>query len=838
MQQRVVEGYDLPDEADLREYAYVHLGFYEIRERLGERASSELGRKRVDDLLPAGDLETVDRLLEQTAQMRTLMARSSIPLGGIHDLAGILRRAEKRGVLSPEELLLTTDCVRAARNLKKFLSSRAEAAPLLAELIEDLEPSSRLEKEVERCINDQGDVADNASGDLARIRRGLRARADSLRHRLESMATGSANRDYLQEPIVTQRNGRFVLPVKQEHRRRIGGIVHGQSSSGATVFVEPQVAVDLNNEIQHLKSEEEREVHRILTELSEMVHHNVEGLRTEQEVLAELDLIYARASMAEETDAVKPHTNAEPYVYLKKARHPLLSGDVVPIDVEVGREFDTLVITGPNTGGKTVTLKTVGLMVLMCQAGLHLPCDEGSDVGVFSRVYCDIGDGQSIAQNLSTFSSHMRNVIPIVQLADCQALVLLDELGAGTDPSEGAPLAMAILKQLHAARVRTMATTHYSRLKTFAYRLDGVENASMEFDVETLSPTYHLNTGLPGRSNALEIASRLGMPDELITDARSLLSDEEGSVEDLIAAMEADRKAWSLRRREAEIEAGDARLLRERAAVREKKIRDQQLKVVEELRREARDIVDAAREESRILLREIHDLAAKMKKGFRINEGESGPDDAPDAEDVLKRSESLRALLNSLQGRTVSRLDELQDDDHAPRAPKDERAARAPETVPADVDRLRPGCRVQVTSLGRTGTILDLDRDRGEAQVQIGVVKLRLPLGDLAHDASVEIEERETRTATGHLRRRKQETLSGEVTVRQMTVEEALERVKKHIDDAILGGLNSVTVVHGRGEGILRRAIREYLDESPYVKGWRSAEPREGGDGVTVVALS
>ncbi len=837
MQDRVVDAYDLPDEADLREYAHVHLGFYEIRERLGECASSELGRKRVEDLLPAGDLETVDRLLEQTAQMRTLMARSSIPLGGIHDLAGILRRAEKRGVLSPEELLLTTDCVRAARNLKKFLLSRAETAPFLAELIEDLEPSSRLEKEVERCINDQAEVADNASGDLARIRRGLRARADSLRHRLESMATGSANRDYLQEPIVTQRNGRFVLPVKQEHRKRIGGIVHGQSSSGATVFVEPQVAVDLNNEIQHLKSEEEREVHRILTELSEMVHHNVEGLRLEQDVLAELDLIYARASWAEEIDAVKPDTNAHPYVYLKNARHPLLSGDVVPIDVEVGRAFDTLVITGPNTGGKTVTLKTVGLMVLMCQAGLHLPCDEGSDVGVFSCVYCDIGDEQSIAQNLSTFSSHMRNVIPIVQLADCQTLVLLDELGAGTDPSEGAPLAMAILKQLHATRARTMATTHYSRLKTFAYRLDGVENASMEFDVETLSPTYHLNTGLPGRSNALEIASRLGMPDELITDARSLLSDEEGSVEDLIAAMEADRKEWSRRRREAEVEAGDARLLRERAATREKKIRDEQLKVIEDLRREARDIVDAAREESRILLREIHDLAAKMKKSFRIREGESGSgqDEAPDADDVLKRSESLRALLNSLQGRTVSRLDDLQEQE--PGESEDEQA-EAPEVVPADVERLRPGSRVQVTSLGRTGTILDLDRDRGEAQVQIGVVKFMLPLGDLAQDASVETEERETRTATGNLRRLKHETLSQEVVVRQMTVEEALERVKKHIDDAILGGLNSVTVIHGRGEGILRRAIREYLDESPYVKGWRSADPREGGDGVTVVSLS
>ncbi|MFO8059124.1 MAG: endonuclease MutS2 [Bacillota bacterium] len=822
--------YELPGEAELREYAYAHLGFYEIRDRLKACASSELGRKRIAQLSPAENRETVELLLEQTSQMRSLMARSSIPLGGMHDLEGILRRAAKRGVLSPEELLATADCVRAARRLKKMLMSRADEVPALAERVENLEPSAHLEEEVGRCINDQGEVADNASAELARIRRGLRTRADELRHRLESMATSSANRDYLQEPIVTQRNGRFVLPVKQEHRRRVRGIVHGQSSSGATVFVEPQVAVDLNNEIQNLKSEEEREIHRILSDLSDMVCENVERLRLEQQILADLDLIYARASWAEDIDAVRPDTNDGPYVLLRSARHPLLSGDVVPIDVEVGRSFDTLVITGPNTGGKTVTLKTVGLMVLMCQAGLHLPCDDGTDVGVFSRVYCDIGDEQSIAQNLSTFSSHMRNVIPIVKRADSRTLVLLDELGAGTDPSEGAPMAMAILKELHSRGVRTMATTHYSRLKTFAYRLDGVENASMEFDVETLSPTYHLNLGLPGRSNALEIASRLGMPGELISEARSLLSDEEGSVEELIAAMEADRKEWSRRRQEAEVDAGDARLLRERMVRREKKIRDEQVQVVQSLRREAREIVDAAREESRLLLREIHELVAELKRQLQS----VGEEEDADADDLLRRAESLRALLNSLRGRTLSRLDELQ-------GPQPKQAS-GDETDPSDVepidaDRLRRGAAVHVIPLGRSGTVIDLDREREEAQVQVGVVKLRVSLDDLANDTSGQTEQRIARTG-GDLARMKQETLSEEVTVRHMTVEEALARVKKHIDDAILAGVESVTVIHGRGEGILRRAIREYLEESPHVTGWRSADPREGGDGVTHVNLS
>ncbi len=841
---------ELPDEDALVDYAYDRLGFYEIRKRLADCASSPLGRLRAGELAPADDPDEVRRALAETGEMRGVMARSPVPLAGIHDLRDILERAGKRGVLAPEELFAVAECIQAARKLRRFFSARDEDAPFLARHVEPLEPSVGLGQEIERCINDQAELRDRASSELSRIRKGLRSTADNLRNQLEKMAKRLSRDGYLQEPIVTQRNGRYVLPVKQEYRGRVRGIVHGQSSSGATVFVEPQVAVELNNRIQELKSEEEREVQRILAELSGRVGDMQENLEMEQDVLGHLDLIYAKANLAEKLGAVRPLVNDQQYLHLRQARHPMLGEDVVPIDVEVGRDFDTLVITGPNTGGKTVTLKTVGLMVLMCQAGLHIPCEEDSDVGMFSRVYCDIGDEQSIAQNLSTFSSHMRNVIPILLSADRHSLVLLDELGAGTDPLEGAPLAMAILEELHGSDVRTMATTHYSRLKTFAYQLDGVENASMEFDVETLSPTFNLVVGLPGRSNALEIAERLGMPNPLVERARALLTEKEGSVEELIAAMEEDRKAWSRRRHEAETEADDARLLRKRIHRREHELRKRQEELIEQTRSDARRVLREARAESRELLREIHELAAALKQVYRhvsverrrevdeqVSEAEEQVD-LSDSGEIISRAEELRSVLHSLEDRLVTHMDEVQrrharcDSEAADEEKESERHSARQHTV-----RLRPGMKVKASSFSQTGELIDVDYQRDEAHVQVGVMKLKVGLDEL-HPADDEEEEREARP--GRVRdigRSKYESLPSEVVVRQMTAEAALEKVRKHIDDAILAGRDHVTIVHGQGEGILRDAIRRYLEDTRYVRSWQRAERSAGGDGVTIAHL-
>lgn len=825
------ESTELPDLKGLTEYAYEHLGFYEVKGRLEEHATSALGRAMLRRLEPSGDPETVRVLLEQTAQMRKLMARTRIPLGGLSDLGELLRRAAKGAVLDTDDLLRISDCVRAARKMKGFMLKRREEAPDLAALVEDLDPSSHLEEEIGRCINDDGEVVDTASRELARIRRSLRATSANLRARLESMTKSSATRDFLQEPIVTQRNGRFVLPVRQEHRGRIAGIVHGQSSSGATVFVEPQVAVELNNEIKNLGSEEEREVRRILSELSELVHGSVDRLRSEQEVLGELDLIYARASWSEATDAVRPEINTDEYVRLDAARHPLLTGDVVPIDVEVGGDFDILVITGPNTGGKTVTLKTVGLMVLMCQSGLHLPSGPKSSVGIFQRVMCDIGDEQSIAQNLSTFSSHMRNVIPIVRTADRGTLVLLDELGAGTDPMEGAPLAMAVLEELQSRRVRTIATTHYSRLKTFAYNLEGVQNASMEFDLDTLSPTYHLIMGLPGRSNALEIAGRLGMPRDLITRARSLLTDEEGSVEELICAMERDRSEWARRKEEAQVEASDARKLRERATRREREIREHQDQIIEETKREVRDLLAEARRDSRGILQELHQLAAELRRGEFVparSQDESG-DEAAGPGEVIRRAEALRSLLNSLESKILGHFGEM-----TPEA-EDEPRQTDDEAAPP-VGELRRGMRVRVREWDRSGEVLDVDEERGEVHVQIGVMKLRVAAADVVA-ASDEEEETGPPVQLRDIGRSKHETLPADLVVRQLNTDEALLKLRKYIDDSLLAGRDTVTVIHGQGEGVLRRAVRQYLEDSPHVLKYRRGTAHEGGDGVTIATL-
>ncbi len=849
---------ELSDEQDLKNYAKEHLGFEEIKDRLADRATSALGKNLSSQLEIKVGREAVQMSLQETEQMRTLMQRSRVPLAGIADLEHILQRAQKGSVLTPEDLWITAECIEAAHNIQKFIKKRSEVAPTLAERVDDLGSDTSLADRLKQCVTEDGHVTDSASTKLSGIRRKIRTLSDKLRSQLEQMTKNSTVRTYLQEPIVTQRSSRFVLPVKAQHRDRVQGIVHGQSSSGATVFIEPQVAVELNNEIRNLKSEEEREIERILRELSGMVGQQVKSIRTDQRILAKIDLVYAKACLADEMDAVRPNINSANYVNLKKARHPLLEGDegdVVPIDVEVGRDFDTLVITGPNTGGKTVTLKTVGLMVLMCQAGLHIPCDASSDVGVFQQVYCDIGDEQSIAQNLSTFSSHMRNVIPIVKLADSNTLVLLDELGAGTDPMEGAPLGMCVLEHLHERGVRTMATTHYSRLKTFAYRIDGIQNASMEFDPETLSPTYHLVMGLPGRSNALEIAQRLGMPERLIKRAKGLLSEDEGSVEELISAMEQDRKKWIEYRQKASQEAEDAEKLRERLARREQDMRQQKEKILGDARQQVREILADARQKSSSLINQLRSelntlqeyqdqLRRRLEAQKKTNaESEEQQFDAEeiDTTEILRKAEALRDVLSSVEKSARNEIDTVDDEVfdeinvYPEKSHMDDCEETGEEKETVSVEELTPGIYVSVASLQQTGRVVEVDEENEEALVQIGVMKIRTEIDELA--IVPDPNDQQTKNQVGQLSSTKRAMVPKEVTLRQHTVDEALRRLKKYLDDAFLAEHDEVTIIHGRGEGILRRAVRDYLEKNNQVVRWRKGKVSEGGNGVTIAFL-
>ncbi|MFP4200849.1 MAG: endonuclease MutS2, partial [Clostridia bacterium] len=698
---------------------------------------------------------------------------------------------------------------------------RHEELVRLTNLAEALDPDPTLEKAIRECITEDGQVADGASSELRRIRRSLRDKSEELRRKLEGLLRSPELKNHLQEAIVTQRNGRYVVPVRQESRGRVRGIVHGQSSSGATVFIEPQVVVDMNNHLRELQDAEDAEIMRILGELSSQVRGESRRLRTEQDALGRLDFIYARAMVSADMDASAPLLNDRGYLKLVRARHPLLAGNVVPLDVEIGEDFHTLVVTGPNTGGKTVTLKTIGLLTLMAHSGLHIPAEPESEIAMFRGVYCDIGDEQSIAQNLSTFSSHMSNVVPILRYADFNTLVLLDELGAGTDPAEGAPLAIGILSHLHELGVRTVASTHYGQLKSFVYGLEGAANASMQFDATTLSPTYRLVLGTPGRSNAFEIAARLGIPEDVLARARRAVSGEEMDAQSLLRAIEEDRRAWEESRRQLESELGDAEKLRRRAERREEYLRGVQEDMLAATRAQLRRLMDDTREEANALLRDIHQLVAQ----FRTGEYDGG-----DPKEALRRAEEMRRRTIKLRDRAEGYLEAKQDEIVPPR---EEGEMPGEENVVAE--DLRPGQHVRVISLDRPGHILETNEEDGDAEVQIGVVRMRLPLSDL--EPTEAPEEQENRMRLGEIARMKGETLSERLNIRQHTVEEALPRLAKYLDDVLLAGGNHATILHGRGTGTLRDAVRDYLEKHPQVESWRPGHGSEGGDGITVALL-
>lgn len=778
-----------------------------IIQRLAAATSFAPGRELALALRPTADAAVVGQRLAETGEAQALLSRGGHDLlAGVRDVREAVRRAELGGLLSGQELLDVAATAAAMGRARRRLLSDPDAWPHLARRALQLGTFAELEEAIGACIGPDGQVLDDASPELARLRARIRALHQRIRERLEAILRSTALRPALQEALVTVRNGRQVVPVKQEHKAMIPGIVHDTSASGATVFVEPMAVVELNNELQETRSLEEREVERVLRHLSGQVAGEAGPLLTGLAALAELDLALAKARLADAMKAVRPRMNEEGWIRIVGGRHPLLTGKVVPIDVWLGREARVLVITGPNTGGKTVTLKTIGLFCLMAQAGLFVPAEPGTELAVFSGIYADIGDEQSIQQSLSTFSSHMSNIVRILQVMDARSLVLLDELGAGTDPTEGAALAMAILDHILAAGARAVATTHYSELKAFVHNRPGMQNASVEFDVETLAPTYRLIMGLPGRSNALEIAARLGLPAPVLAQARARLTHDEVRVDDLIRNLEETRRAAAAELAEARRLREENQRLREELVAARAELEARRQAVLEKAREEARRLLHAARREAEAVLAELRRL---QRQG--------------DLEAARKARRRLDQLRDQLDSSTPS---------------------GAVQGAPLRQDQVVAGLAVLVPSLQQVGIVTEPPGADGQVAVQVGGMRVRVPWHELRRAPAAAPAEKPAerprpapRPGVG-LMAEKRTHLSPELHVRGMTVEEALEAVDKYLDDAVLAGLSRVRIVHGKGTGTLRRAIHEHLRADRRVKAWRLADPAAGGHGVTEAELA
>ncbi len=769
------------------------LEWNKVLTRVSEMATFSLGKERVLQLVPSFDLEHVQHSQGLTSQaMEYLWQYNDPPFGGAVDINPILHRARIGGVLGGEQLLQVAGLLYCATQLRRYL---AKVEPGLGEYSFSLAHLPHIVAEINRCLDDEGVVKDKASSELANIRQKLRSLANRIRDKLNSIVHSSATQKWLQDPIVTLRSNRYVVPVKAEHRSSFPGIVHDQSASGATFFMEPAAVVELNNQLRVAEQDEIREVERILRRLSGLVQQAADELTITLDTLAELDYIFAKAKYSRTIQGVEPKVNKEKRIRIKRGRHPLLGADVVPIDIRLGENFHILVITGPNTGGKTVSLKTVGLFCLMAQAGLHIPAQDGSEIAIFDGIYADIGDEQSIEQSLSTFSSHMSNIVEILTIISANSLVLLDELGAGTDPTEGAALATALLDYLRKQGIRTVATTHYSELKNYAYAHEDVENASVEFDVSTLRPTYHLSIGIPGKSNAFAIATRLGLSDAIVTDARSLLSDEQVHVEDIIAEIETNRRTTRRDREEADRLRTQYQRLKEKYDGLQQEITKRRDTILEDARQEAQQLVDQTKQELDLLI------------------GELRRQQNTDLEQMVQdKRVALAQQQRKLQKPKVIKL-----------------SSKGP-------DNLKPGEQVRILSLNQVGHVVQLSNSGDDIQVQAGIMRVNVKLGDV--ERVQEVKTYATQKSTVTKSQSKSATIRPELDLRGLSVEEALLAVDKYLDDAFLSSLAQVRLIHGKGTGALREAIREELKNHPYVKSYRLGDPSEGGSGVTSVELS
>jgi DNA mismatch repair protein MutS2 len=777
------------------------LEYPKVRDILVRKTNSPVSREIAENLEPVFDFDEVQTRLVETAEARSILrTQLSVPLGGIREIRPALRRAEIGAILDPVELLDIANTLYAIRRLKKFVMELEGPYPILKELGTELQAFPAVENPILSAIRDQGDIADEASIELMRIRRERRAMQQRVRERLESILRSADYGKMIQEAIVTLRDDRYVIPIKQEFRGQFPGIIHDQSSSGATLFIEPLSVLELNNELKQLASAEQTEIQRVLAMLSGMVAREVTAIGVSLGVQGQIDFVFAKAKLADDMRAEQPKLNQTGFIRIKQGRHPLIQGEVVPTDIHLGKDFTTLVMTGPNTGGKTVTLKTVGLFVLMTQAGLHVPAGYGTEIGIFRQVFADIGDEQSIEQSLSTFSAHMTNLVRILAAVDQQTLVLTDELGAGTDPTEGAALAMSILEYTHSRGARTIATTHYSELKTFAYSRTGVENASVEFDVKTLRPTYRLLIGMPGRSNAFEIAGRLGLSSGIIGRARELITEEQLQLEDLLNKLAESRSHWEQDQRVAAELRKESEQVKAAYEKQRQDMEQREKEILQKARQQALDIVAKAK-------RDAEEIIGQLKTVSRNDSERKRQETIQDARDKLKRerSELFDALAEDIP---VSR----------------------------EVPELIPGELVYLPQFRQKGHIVSAPNANGDVVVQVGIMKVTVPAATCQKIAAEEPRKYE-RSGIAAMAMAKAQKVSTELDLRGMMVDEALEAVEKYLDDALLSGVPRVNIIHGKGTGALRKAVREYLGGHPRVTNYRLGGPGEGGDGATVVDL-
>ncbi len=781
------------------------LEYNKIIEQLTEKASSSMGKDLCRRLSPSTDIEEIRSLQTQTKDALTrLFQKGNLSFGNVKDVRGSLKRLEIGSTIGIAELLAICGLLENTGRVKAYSrNDRSDSLPdSLDGMFQSLEPLTPLTTEIRRCIISEDEISDDASSTLRQIRRNMKIANDKIHTQLSSLVNGSA-RNYLQDAVITMRNGRYCIPVKAEYKGQVPGMIHDQSSTGSTLFIEPMPIVKLNNDIRELELQEQKEIEVILASLSEQTALFRDAILTDLELLVQLDFIFARASLAMDMNATEPIFNEEGRIHLRKARHPLIDKKkAVAIDVRLGDDFDLLVVTGPNTGGKTVSLKTVGLLTMMGQSGLHIPAYDRSELALFHEVYADIGDEQSIEQSLSTFSSHMTNVVSFLNKADTRSLVLFDELGAGTDPTEGAALAISILSYLHEKGIRTMATTHYSELKVYALSTPGVENACCEFDVETLRPTYRLLIGVPGKSNAFAISSKLGLPDYIIEKAKEQISEQDESFEDMLTSLEQNRVTIEKEREEIARYKQEIETLKTQMESKQEKLEERKDRIIRQ-----------ANEEAHAILREAKEYADQTMKAFHKFQKDHVDTAAMEKERQNLRQRMSKAEKGMTQKKTVKK-------------PKKELTAKD----------LSLGDSVKVLSMNLRGTISSRPDPKGYLFVQMGIIRSKVHISDLELiDEPVITTAALQRTGAGKIRMSKSASVSTEINLLGKTVDEAIAELDKYLDDAYLAHMKSVRIVHGKGTGALRKGVHNYLKRQKHVDSFRLGEFGEGDAGVTIV---